>query len=90
MFQLKVPVCCMECPVVMKYGDMTVCGSNSFTPEEKLLDITAFKVDPKKRPDWCPTVRANKLLQEMPKEKRKAYENIYNGLKTVLSEIGIK
>lgn len=86
--ELHIPERCMDCYNLYTYGEMTVCRSLHFSSELKAQDITAFRVNPSERPEWCPNVKIKKYFDALPQDKQEAMEDITRGLSKLFSVLG--
>ena len=81
--KLSVPKCCGNCFYMRDYNNSSVCTSPTFPEEMQILDISSFRVDPAKVPEWCPYIITNKLIDQLPKERQEALDNLYNGFRVL-------
>ena len=78
--KLKQPEKCKDCSSCRELPAKTFyCGmAGSENPE---MNITTIYIkDTDSRPDWCPIVKFNKSLEEMPQEKRDQFNVLAKGL----------
>jgi len=78
--RLKQPEKCKDCTSCRELSAKTFyCGmAGSEHPE---MNITTIYIkDPNSRPDWCPIVKLNKSLKEMPQDKRDQFNIFAKGL----------
>ena len=78
--KLKQPEKCKDCISCRTHStDNSYCGMA--TAENPEMNITTIYIkDPNSRPDWCPIVKLNKSLDEMPQDKRDQFNTIAKGL----------
>ncbi len=78
--KLKQPEKCKDCKSCHNYSENKFyCGMA--TSENPELDIsTIYLKDLNNRPDWCPIVKINKSLDEMPQDKRDQFNILAKGL----------
>ena len=82
----------------MKLNEPQSCGECFFKNEELGAPFCAYQlqtmpsetnaylniaIDLTSVPDWCPIRKTNKMIEELPVEKREAFKNIDNGLQTL-------
>lgn len=84
--KLLEPKCCNECFFIRNINDITICGNDSFPEELKILNYTAFKINPLTVPEWCPIKKCNKMIEGLPPEKQEAFNNIYKGLQALFGQ----
>lgn len=79
--KLKVPEKCKECKscqaaiIGSPYCNMAVVSSDN--PQ---MNISTIYIDPDSRPIWCPIIKMNNELDEIPIEKRSNIDNLITGL----------
>ena len=82
--KLKVPEKCGEC----KSCNAAVTGSpychmEAISSDNPQMNISTVYVDLDSRPVWCPIIKMNNELDEMPIEKRSNIDNLITGLSSV-------
>lgn len=81
--KLTVPKCCKECSSARfsyhtdKNKQWWSCG---------MADARYNFVNPDTIPDWCPIVKTNETLDQMPAEKRKQFDSIARGLRAIFGD----
>lgn len=85
---LYVPDCCDQCGFMKIYGSGYFCGNDQASRGLEMVDISAFFVDPSRRPFWCPIVKLNEQIAELPKDRQEALDNYCNALKTLFDICG--
>ena len=69
---------CTSCNTHLTTGN-SYCGMA--TAENPEMNITTIYIkDLNSRPDWCPIIKINKTLEEMPQEKRDQFNVLAKGL----------
>ena len=78
--KLKQPEKCKDCASCRELPVKTFyCGmATSENPEMNITTIYIKDID--SRPDWCPIVKLNKSLEEMPQDKRDQFNVVAKGL----------
>ena len=85
--KLKVPDCCGECESMFGYQDCYVCHMPTSDPLKQMCDVKSFRVEPDKRPDWCPIVTLNNDMDALPPEKREKVDAAIKGLSALFGPL---
>ena len=79
--KLKVPVNCKECKSCQAaITGSSYCNMAAVSSDNLQTSISTIFVDPDSRPVWCPIIKMNNELDEMPIEKRSIFDNLITGL----------
>jgi len=84
--KFKQPEKCKDCVSCHTHSTgNSYCGMA--TAENPEMNITTIYIkDINTRPDWCPIVRLNKSLEEMPQEKRDQFNVLAKGLAALFGD----
>ena len=77
--KLKEPKQCKDCVNCKQLGETNYCGMS--LPENAQQNITTvYLKNINTRPDWCPIIKINNTLKEMPQDERDQANNVIKGL----------
>lgn len=79
--KMKVPEKCKECKSCQAaITGSPYCNMAAISSDNPQMNISTIYVDPDSRPIWCPIIKMNNELDEMPIEKRSNIDKLMTGL----------
>lgn len=78
--KLKQPEKCKDCISCLELPAKTFYCSMAGSEHPEMNISTIYIKDVNNRPNWCPIVKLNKSLEEMPQEKRDQFNIFAKGL----------
>lgn len=85
--KLKVPEKCKECKSCqVAINGSLYCTMGVVSSDNPQMNISTICVDPDLRPIWCPIIKMNNELDEMPIEKRSNIDKLITGLTSLFGE----